>query len=64
MFVDGGFDSNRLRVSLAKLGAEAESPPKSNRNEAIDCDMEKHRRRHRVENFFCRIKHFRYITTR
>ena len=39
-------------------------PPKSNRNKAIDCDMEKYQRRHRVENFFCRIKHFRHIAMR
>ena len=39
-------------------------PPKSNRKEAIDCDMEKYRRRHRVENFFCRIKNFRRVATR
>ena len=44
--------------------AEAVAPPKSNRKEAIDCDMEKYRRRHRVENFLCRIKHFRRIATR
>ena len=35
---------------LAALGAEAVVPPTSNRKEAIDCDMEKYRRRHRVEN--------------
>ena len=35
---------------LAALGAEAVVPPKSNRKEAMDCDMERYRRRHRVEN--------------
>ena len=39
-------------------------PPKSNRVKDIDCDMGKYRRRHRVENFFCKIKHFRRIATR
>ena len=39
------------------------APPKSNRTKAINCDAEKYRRRHRVENFFCRIKHFRRFAT-
>lgn len=39
-------------------------PPKSNRKGAIACDMEKYGRRHRVENFFCRIKNFRRVATR
>ena len=64
LLADGGFDSDRLRGSLAERGAEAVIPPNASRNEAIDCDMEKYRRRHRVENFFCRIKHFRHIAIR
>ena len=31
---------------------------------AIDCDMKKYARRHRVENFFCKIKNFCRIATR
>ncbi len=61
LLADRGFDSDRPRALLAGLGAEAVVPPKSNRKEAIDCDMEKYRRRHRVEKFLCRIKHFRRI---
>ena len=64
LLADRGFDSDRLRALVASLGAEAVVPPKSNRKEAIDCDMEKYARRHRVENFFCRIKNFRRIATR
>ena len=63
LLADRGFDSDRLRALLASLGAEAVAPPKSNRTEAIACDMEKYARRHRVENFFCRIKNFRRIAT-
>ena len=54
LLADRGFDSDRLRSLLASLGAEAVVPPKSNRTAAIDCDMEKYARRHRVENFFCK----------
>ena len=64
LLADRAFDSDRLRALLALLGAEAVVPPKSNRTKAIDCDAEKYRRRHRVENFFCRIKNFRRIATR
>lgn len=64
LLADRGFDGDRLRALLAAMGAEAVIPPKSNRKEAIACDMEKYRRRHRVENFFCRIKNFRRIATR
>lgn len=42
---------------------EAVVPPKCNRKEAIDCDMEKYARRHRVENFCCRIKELPLHTT-
>ena len=64
LLADRGFDSDRLRALVASLGAEAVVPPKSNRTAAIDCDMEKYARRHRVENFFCKIKNFRRIATR
>ena len=42
LLADRGFDSDRLRALLAALRAEAVVPPKSNRKEAIDCDMEKY----------------------
>ena len=64
VLADRGFDGDALRDSIAERGAEPVIPPKSNRKKAIDCDMEKYRRRHRVENFFCRIKRFRRIATR
>ena len=64
LLADRGFDSDSLRGSLEERGAEAVIPPKSNRAKDIDCDMGKYRRRHRVENFFCKIKSFRRIATR
>lgn len=33
-------------------------PPRTNRREEIECDMEMYKWRHLVENFFCRLKHF------
>ena len=64
LLADRGFDNDALRDSLDERGAEAVIPPKSNRKKAIGCDMGKYRRRHRVENFFCKIKYFRRIATR
>ena len=64
VLADRGFDSDAPRDSIAERGAEPVIPPKSNRKKAVDCDMEKYRRRRRVENFFCRIKRFRRIATR
>ena len=58
-----GLRGDGLRAQLAVLW-EAVVPTKSNHREAIDCGMEKHRRRRCVENFFCRIKNFRRIATR
>ena len=64
LLADRGFDGDGLRDSLAERGAEAVIPPKSNRAKDIDCDMGKYRKRHLVENFFCKIKYFRRIATR
>ena len=63
LLADRGFDSDGSRALLSTLRAEAEASPKSNRKETIDCDMEKYRRCHRVENFFRCIKHFRFALT-
>ena len=62
LLADRSFDGDRLRALPASLGAEAVVPPQRNRKEAIDCDMEKYAKRHRVDNFFCRIKNFRRIS--
>ncbi len=64
LLADKGFDGDGLRKLVSSLGAEAVVPPKSNRKEAIAFDAEKYKRRHRVENFFCRIKNSRRIATR
>ena len=64
LLADRGFDGDGLRDALDERGAEAVIPPKSNRKKDIGCDMEKYRRRHLVENFFCKIKYFRRIATR
>ena len=64
LIADKAFDLNRLREELAEREAEAVIPPRRNRVEAIECDFDKYRWRHLVENFFCHLKRFRRIATR
>jgi transposase len=61
---DKAFDSDSLRRQLAQQGILAVIPPMSHRKAAIACDFAMYRWRHLIENFFCKIKHFRRIATR
>jgi transposase len=61
---DKAFDNDWLRMELNKRGILAVIPPKADRTTAIACDFAMYRWRHLIENFFCRIKHFRRIATR
>ncbi len=45
-------------AELKERGATAVIPPKSNRVDEIDYDVEMYKWRHLVENFFCNLKHF------
>ena len=61
---DKAFDSDALLDTLAKRGAEAVIPPKTNRTVQRTFDRDTYRERHRIENFFGKIKEFRAIATR
>ena len=61
---DKAFDSDALLDTLADRGVEAVIPPKTNRTHQRDFDRDLYRERHRIENFFARIKEFRAIATR
>ena len=61
---DRAYDSNALRDELEERGAVAVIPPKSNRIEAIEYDVEMYKWRHLVENFFCNLKRFRRLAMR
>jgi len=65
LIADKGYDSEILRESIAKQGAQSFIPRKSNSiigNENMDWCLYKYR--HLVENAFARLKHFRSIATR
>ena len=64
LIADKAYDSNELRAQLQARGAMAVIPPKANRVAAIEYDSEMYKWRHLVENFFCKLKHFRRIAMR
>ena len=64
LIADKAYDSDALRTDLETRGAEAVIPPKSSRIKDIHFDHVRYARRHLVENFFCKLKHFRRIATR
>lgn len=62
---DKGYDADmRVRSVLASLGKRAVIPPRRNRNNPADYDRELYKERHKIENFFSRLKDFRGIATR
>ena len=62
---DKGYDAEeRVRQVLQKAGKTAVVPSRSNRKNPADYDRELYKKRHRIENFFCRLKDFRGIATR
>ena len=61
---DKAFDSDALLEVLAERGVEAVIPPQTNRAHQRTFDRDAYRKRHRIENFFAKIKEFRGIATR
>lgn len=61
---DKGFDPNCLRSRLRQQGTRLYIPPRRNRKRRALFQRGCYRRRHHVENFFCRFKGHRRISTR
>jgi transposase len=61
---DRGYDTDELRAWVEEHDAEAVIPSKRNRQTPIPHDREAYRKRHKVENLFCRIKDFGRIVPR
>ena len=61
---DRAYDSAPLRQWLNARGTRAVIPNKSNRKQPFSFDRKSYKRRHRIENAFCRLKDFRRIATR
>jgi len=61
---DKAYDSSSLRQTAATKGINTCIPARSNRTTTVPFSARLYRRRHRVENFFERIKRYRRVATR
>jgi transposase len=65
LIADKSFDVDaRVRQPLARARKTAVIPTRQSRLHPCDYDRELYKKRHRIENFFCRLKQFRAIATR
>ena len=65
LIADRAFDADsRVLEPLAAAGKSAVIPPRPNRVAPREFDRELYKRRHLIENFFCKLKQFRAIATR
>jgi transposase len=61
---DKGFDADTFRARLCRQGTRVCIPPKRSRRSPVAFHRGYYRHRHKVENFFCRIKRHRRVSTR
>jgi transposase len=61
---DKAYDSRKVRQQIRDEGALPAIPVRDNATYKAWCPKRIYRRRHRIENFFCRIKDWRRIATR
>jgi transposase len=65
LIADKAFDADKRVIEpLTAAGKTFVIPPKANRLTSRDYDRELYKTRHRIENFFARLKQFRAIATR
>ena len=61
---DKAYDTDSFRALLDQLGAIPCIPPKATRNVQLHYAKGTYRKRHRVENFFQKLKSYRRVATR
>jgi transposase len=61
---DKAYDSKGVRRQIRDDGALPVIPSRDNAERKAWCPKRIYRRRHRIENYFCRIKDWRRIATR
>ena len=61
---DKAYDSDALRQSISNSGSRCCIPSRSNRRSPKPYSKTIYRRRHRIENFFQKLKRFRRVATR
>jgi transposase len=65
VIADKGYDADkRVRAVLSVMGKTAVIPPRCNRTNPADYDKDLYKTRHKIENFFSRLKDFRALATR
>jgi putative transposase len=64
MLADRAYDSDAIRALLSHRGTKPVIPNKCNRKRRFSFNKTAYRKRHRIENAFCRLKDFRRIATR
>jgi transposase len=65
VIADKAYDADdRVVQPLEQAGIEVVIPPRSQRRTPRKYDRELYKARHLIENFFCKLKHFRGIATR
>jgi len=64
LLADKAYDADWLREMVAKLGAWANIPPRSNRKKPVYFSPCLYRDRNVIERFFNKLKYFRRIATR
>lgn len=62
--MDKAYDSDAILHKIESDGAIAVIPPKSNRKIQRECDFSVYKERHKIENFFSFMKHYRRIFSR
>ena len=61
---DKAYDSKAARQQIKDDGAVPVIPSRSNAVKKARCPKHIYRQRHKIENFFCRIKDWRRLATR
>ena len=61
---DKAYDSSALRETATAKGVKTCIPGRTNRTTAVPFSAKLYRRRHRVENFFQKLKRYRRVATR
>ena len=61
---DKAYDSQEVRQQIKDEGALPVIPNRSNATRKAYCPRRIYRHRHKIENYFCRIKDWRRIATR
>ena len=64
VLADKEYDSDELRGQIRQAGGVANIPGRKNRKEEVLYIKQVGKKRHIVENYFCRIKRYRRISTR